>query len=540
MRSIHMSYSYAWIQVSAIVIGTIIGSLFYMVKQIGSSIESVKLKAESACDIVDATAIQLYNMPQLQLESAIQSIYTTKENIHQTLIVITSSVEKCIVWLSSFYKSMYRCLLGVAIHTVLELVKQVIGPVQTVASGIASFFHVEGASTDNLQWFQALNDVQGKIDQWFQKDNGLLEQVVHKPFSLLQSQINSTIGSWNPPPFHLNQIERNVSAQFLLKQPCNTDELVHSLDYAYHNLAKHIYILVGVLFGLLLVCGIANLTVVRLRHRQVMQARTTFLKLATELPEKGHSLVSLLDEYTWNTSYLSPFVSWETYNKPVYRILSVLMHPGSLCCLFVAISGILMVHLLCWLLVARSEEAFTAFNDQAHQWALGMTSEWSINANNQINEINEWINQTEYHLNNNMLSVIQGSAGALNGTLNHVVHQIGELISNILGGTVLETSAKQLAQCLVVEKIENIEAGLTWIADVTFVHLGRINSSKADTSLFEEKMTKAIDNHMEATATQSFGVTNSLDHLMIFYYMLLAVWCSHTCISLVFHFRKKK
>ncbi|KAI8359979.1 hypothetical protein BD560DRAFT_474242 [Blakeslea trispora] len=540
VHSISESHNLAWIQMSAIVIGTAIGSLIYVIKQIGNSIENIKMKAASACEMVDTTAIQLYNMPQIQLESAIQSIYTTKDNIHHTLIVITTSVEKCIVWLSQFYKSMYRCLLGVAIHTVLELVKQVIGPVQTVTSGIASFFNINQAPSDDMKWFQSLNEVQEKLDKWFQNDDGVMEQVIHKPFSLLQTQINNTIGSWNPPPFDSNQIQRNVSAQYLLRQPCQTDKLVDALDVTYHNLAKHVYILIGILLGLLLICGIFNLAIVQRQHKQSIQARANFLKLASELPEKGHHLGYLLDEYAYNIGYMSRFVSWETHNRPAYRILSILLHPGSLCCLFVGLCGILLVQFLCWLLIAKGQQAHDAFNDQAHQWVLGVTSEWSISATNQINEINTWINQTEHHLNKDMLGVFQNSAVALNGTLSQVVDQIDGLISGVLGGTILQTSAQQLAKCLLVNKIEHIEAGLTWIADITFIRLGRIDSSKSNISLFEDKMTKAIDNHLESASTQSFGVAHSLGHLTIFYYMLLAVWCTHVCINLIFHFHKKK
>jgi prophage DNA circulation protein len=100
------------------------------------------------------------------------------------------------------------------------------------------------------------------------------------------------------------------------------------------------------------------------------------------------------------------------------------------------------------------------------RWTVNATSQWTRATTNQFDEMNQWIQATELDLNNHAFGMIKDSAITINDTLTNVVNQVQDLIQTVLGGTLLETPAKELTQCLLLTKIENIEQGLTWIVSL--------------------------------------------------------------------------
>lgn len=449
--TLNEKYSLAWLDMSTIVLFTLLGSLFYTLSHIGSSMTSSRSKIETVCESMNTKSEQILNAPSILLNTTMKSMFNSKENIHRNLLAAVSVLESCIVWLVGMYKSTYRCLLGLTIHTVLSLVSVVAEPLQKAAQGITSFF--TGGAVDIGDWSQTLSSTQEKIDGWFKNDDDIIQQIVHQPFQLLQAQINETLNGWEPPVYELARVE-------LEEKPCNSDSLIESLNHVEHELTKFVKILIGVLCCALVLCVLFNLWMIRFRHRQVAQTRALilgFFRNSTVISQDEGEL--LLDKYT--TTELFPSLQ-KKKNYP-YRILYFVTHPVAACCLITGLIGLLITLSLVCMIESKSQELYQEFTATTQAWSLDASSDWTGYASDQYQSMNSWISETEMNLNEHAFGVIKSTAITINDTLTNVVDQVHNLIESVLGGTPLEEPAKELTHCLLLTKIENIETGLTWI-----------------------------------------------------------------------------
>ncbi|KAI9480361.1 MAG: hypothetical protein EXX96DRAFT_521367 [Benjaminiella poitrasii] len=525
-------YALAWLQMSTITLFTMLGSLFYLKSSVSNHMEASKVRLESVCDSINRTSEQLYNAPSILYRATLTSMYTAKENIHQNLSTLINIVESSLVWIIRMYKSTYQCLLGLTIHTLLSLVSQIAGPIEKVANGVSSFLRLGDGNP--VDWTTSLKDVQTRIDQWLSNENDAIRQVLDVPFNSLQAQLNSTFGSWTPPQFN----NKTASSDLMLQQPCNTGELLDAFDQARHGLIGCIWILIVALLVAVVVCTLVNVAVIRFRHQRLTQARAQFQRQYDEKKSREADTALLLDRYLWSTSTVLP---WEKREDWLHQMLHFMSQPMVLYCFFVGVGGLILVAVLIAVLKNTYQEIFNSLEAQAHAWAMNATSVWTAAATHQIEDINEWIGHTESNLNNHVFGVVQSSAVALNTTLAGVVDQVQNLIHTVLGGTLLEKPAKDLSHCLLLNKIENIEQGLTWIASHSFVRLSRIDAPQFDSLVAGPKMQDSIKYHMglnSGNEGDSF-ITEQLESLKSFYYMLLILWGICLCISMGFQVKHR-
>lgn len=452
-RTLNERYALAWLEISTISILTVIGSLFYVISNISSFMEGSRSRLETVCDSINTTSEQIFNAPSILLSTTMVSMFTAKENIRRNLITVISILESCIVWLVHMYKSTYRCLLGLAVHSVLTIVTQITGPLQKAAQSITSF--VTGGNYVSGDWTQSLTSTQDKVDEWFKNDDDVIQQLIYKPFQLLHAQINDTLNEWEPPKYSSSQLQQQ-------EQVCNSEDLLESLGHFEYELKKYVFIFIGLLFGILFFRILSNLFVIRTRHHRVAQARAMVIRLIRTTPTTNEECEKLLEEYISAES----FISWHERRHPIYRLCYFMSHPIALYCLIVGIIGLITTFSLVWILETKGQQLYQDFTNQTQKWSLDASSQWIQTATLQYNNINYWINETELDLNNHAFGVIESTAITINDTLANVVDQVRDLIVTVLGGTLLETPAKDLTQCLLLTKIENIEQGLTWIVSI--------------------------------------------------------------------------
>ncbi|CAO3615160.1 unnamed protein product [Mucor hiemalis] len=449
-------YSLAWLEMTSIVIFTVIGSLFYTLSNITRWMTGSRSQIETVCDSINSTSEQIYNAPLILINATRVSMVAAKENIHRNLSTALTVLERCIVWLIQMYKSTYRCLLGLAIHSVLTLVTQIAGPLQKAAQSITSF--VTGGNFAVGDWTRSLTDTLNKMDDWFKNDDDLIQRLIDKPFQLLQTQINETLGSWEPRVFNTS-----LSPQQPVEQHCDPAKLVELHKNVENELKKCIHIFIGLSFSVLFICILANIYLIRFRHNRVVQERAKVLRLfrASSLKQQGELL---LDKYTWSTSSIMPtfYRSWQSTR--LGRFVVFMTHPIVLYCICVSILGLTVTYSLISMIDAKSQQLYHNFSIETEQWTLEATSQWIRSATKQYEDINLWINETELDLNNHAFGIIKSTAITINDTLTNVVDQVQDLIHTVLGGTLLESPAKDLMQCLFFNKITSIEQGLTWIA----------------------------------------------------------------------------
>lgn len=462
LRTLNEKYTLAWLQISTITLFTLIGSLIYLLNYISIHINSSRSRLETVCDSINTSSEQIYNAPSILLQASINSVYTAKENIHRNLSTAVNVIENIIVWLISMYKSTYRCLLGLAVRSILSVVTQIAGPIQKVAEGVTSFLHLDESTTMMLDWTRSLNKTQLQIDEWFKNDDELIRSWIDKPFNALQVQLNTTFNSWEPPL--INQTIKG-SKILLQQQPCQSDQLLSAINQVEYELTYFIYIIIGVLVALVILCTVINLIVIRFRHHQVAQARAMFLRLYRN--DSIQNKQELLDRYIWATSTI--MLSWQKRKQKLHQLFHFMSHPIVVYCIVVGTAGLFMTYGLAWLIETKSQHIYTEFTAKTQEWTMNATTEWTNTATNQFSSINEWLNETELDLNDHAFGIIKSSAITINDTLTNVVDQIHSLIQTVLGGTLLETPAKELTQCLLLTRIENIEQGLTWIVSLIFL-----------------------------------------------------------------------
>lgn len=86
------------------------------------------------------------------------------------------------------------------------------------------------------------------------------------------------------------------------------------------------------------------------------------------------------------------------------------------------------------------------------------SEEWANGANSVISSANDKVNK-------DVFGWVNTTTTALNDTLNAVENEINKVLNATFGGTVLMDPITQLIACLVTNKIDNIEKGLTWVQD---------------------------------------------------------------------------
>lgn len=455
-------YALAWLEISTISILTVIGSLFYVISNIATFMEGSRSRLETVCDSINTTSAQIFNAPSILLNATMVSMLMSKENMQRNLTTVITVLESCVVWLVQIYKSTYRCLLGLAVRSVLSVVTQITGPLQKAAQGITSF--VTGGDYVSGDWTQSLTDSQTKVDEWFKNDDDVIQTLIDKPFQLLHAQINDTLNGWEPPKYSSAQLQQQ-------EEVCNSQDLVDSLGLLECELKKYVYIFIGLLFGILFFCVLSNLFVIRSRHNRVTQARAMILRLFRTTPTTLQDCEKMLQKYT----SAGTFIRWDEKTHPIYRLLHFMSHPIALYCLVVGIVGLITTFSLVWVLEMKSRQLYQDFTNQAQTWSMDASSQWTQTAAAQYNNINFWINETELDLNNQAFGVIKSTAITINETLTNVVDQVRDLIVTVLGGTLLEAPAKDLIQCLLLTKIENIEQGLTWIVSSAYIPFNYIN-----------------------------------------------------------------
>jgi hypothetical protein len=101
-----------------------------------------------------------------------------------------------------------------------------------------------------------------------------------------------------------------------------------------------------------------------------------------------------------------------------------------------------------------------ALNNASTAWARGA---------------NSVINDTNTKVNNDVFGWVNTSTTAINDTLNTFTDEMVAALNVTFGGTILYTPVMDLMNCLVLRKVEGIEAGLTWVKDNAYITFPQFN-----------------------------------------------------------------
>jgi hypothetical protein len=179
------------------------------------------------------------------------------------------------------------------------------------------------------------------------------------------------------------------------------------------------------------------------------------------------------------------------------------------------------------LMVSETEAAVTDVDQNIQLW---------------INSTNSAINATQLDINHSLLGWIETGSLAVNSTLTQFSAIMTTELNNTFGGTPLDGPISTVMECVIGNKIAEVQKGLSWVYDNAQVSLPRINTnlittnSTSATSL--NSTASSLSSLLETAMLQLFREYKSELHeqlwisiAMIMLWMLLALcgflYCFH-------------
>ncbi|PHZ11469.1 uncharacterized protein RHIMIDRAFT_298115 [Rhizopus microsporus ATCC 52813] len=452
-RTLQEEYSLAWLHVGTVYLALILGNLFYILSCLSSTISAYRSRVNTMCDTFTSLSSQLYNKPQTLVTASMNAIQAVKDGVQMLLLTAITVAKACAIWFVHMYKSTYRCLLGLAIHIILSVLIKVAGPLQKISQDITSLF--TGSSSPLGDWTGTLQSIQDNLDRWSNDGDDLIQNVIESSFNMIESQLNQTIGSWEPAPFNLTSFQG--------PEICDTSELLTALDDMEYKLGYFIKWIIGLVFVFLVVFIFIHASFIRFQYRRLVELRSSLCTALRKDGEKQADGDELLRLYEQAASVRLLVETQAIDYKPRYRFIQFMSHPIALYCLVVGVLGVLLINILIRALESKSRQLMQAFFDHSSSWIANAMSTWITTVNDQVQNMDGWIGQAEKDINEKTLGVIKNLALQANSALTCAVQDIQQVIQKIFGGTLLEEPAQGLIKCLVINRIDAIETGLAWI-----------------------------------------------------------------------------
>lgn len=111
---------------------------------------------------------------------------------------------------------------------------------------------------------------------------------------------------------------------------------------------------------------------------------------------------------------------------------------------------------------------------------------------NWTNSTNTYLAEREIAINEDMLGWVKTATETVNSTISTVVDDLNEVIAKAFNGTILYAPVKTVVGCVITNKLEKIEQGLTWAHDKAQVTLPRVN---------DDYLLKAFDSSSGTSST---------------------------------------
>jgi hypothetical protein len=215
-----------------------------------------------------------------------------------------------------------------------------------------------------------------------------------------------------------------------------------------------------------------------------MNADTRFSPSAPQVTLNDHNLLRLLtDSHHPLITRFANFLAARTGMTPSQNIdmqwfFHYVFHPPALACFLIGFFGLLSVMIQLFLLgpllsAARAgvEAVVSDFSDNiANSINQSMYNQSAAYANG----INSKVDVVQSTINTALFGWINGSTTLLNTTINNFYTEVEHLVAGLFNGTILEDPALDFVQCLIGNKVDDIEEALTFLQNNIAVTIPRI------------------------------------------------------------------
>jgi hypothetical protein len=493
--------SQIWINRWTILLVLVLVRTLIAIANLDDNLASARLQALSACAGVEAAGSAMASMPHFMSKGVNELTATGVEKAINGLMALldltVTGVEEIVVFVINMLTSTYVCLItfavGGSLHAALDLVNSLseflsktLGDIGNDLGNIANSFSEDlnkfvdalnsipfvdgsvpkldiGGDIEKLKTLQLPTDFTDNLQKLnqsiptFQDVKNFTDSLIRLPFEKIKTLINESVSDYefNRSIFPVPQREK---LSFCTGDD-GIDEFFDGL-VDLEKLARKIFIAVIILLAIAVCAPMAWWEIKRWRR---MQERAALLNQQALDPLDAVYIASRPHTSSFGIKIANKFRSIR-HQTTVRWAVAYATSPPALFVLSLGIAGLFAC--LCQYILlqaikkevpeltnqvsAFAEKIVTSLNNASEQWALG-TNKAILDTNNKINQdVFGWVNI---------------STTAVNDTLNAFVDGMSKEITEVFGGTPLETPVKEVLNCLLTLKIVGVQKALTWVKD---------------------------------------------------------------------------
>lgn len=545
----------------------------------------------NSCNLLDKYASNVMSMPHYTAKAANAMIAKSVEEANNATVkglkLLLTGVESLIIFYIQIMVGTYACLLTAAVDTSVDVAtnatKSVISFVNstlddvtdTIEDGLTDLSKVINAAESagesiidlftkketespfdkvnltisGLKNFSIPSSINLKLEKLaadtpdFDTVENKTKSLIHIPFNYVKTKLDNETFYDNTKSMLVPHVK---DANF-----CPSPDKIRTI---YTNVENDIDKVVKVILALTFICAILLMGALSyMEYRKWKQVRDMTTEIATlQYPHNKAEIYATIDQYTNRIPF---FIS--TGISKVFRIDSTskkreirwffayLLSSPSMIILGIALAGILavilqyiifMVAVKC---IRAAKNDFTNSSTDISGQIKEMVLDWTSSTNN-------YLNTTQASINEKLFGLVVEATDSVNKTISTFYDGINDELTNIFNGTVFEKPVKAVVKCVIGNKVEAVEKGLTWVHNNAALELPRVNETylllasnsenKESTSLSD----KAVDMFNETILAIVKEYKKSLLYELVVSLILLGVFILQIIIAYGIFWLKKK
>jgi len=474
-----------------------------LVASLNDNIGSAKTRAVSACTEVEGIGSAMASMPHYLSvgvnDIAATGIEKSVSAMVQVLDMMLSGVEAIIFFFINFVVGTYVCLITALIHGSLDVVASVTedateafnriirsatskiedisdgleGSINDIAEGIedsiiGSFIpdipKVDfSAPIKELQGFDLnaddfVKDVRQLNDDLpnFDEVQNMTKEAIAIPFDLVRGLLNDSYGAYtfDRDVFPLAQREQLTF--------CSDNNMINDFFDGLFSLVERARVIFIVVLVILAVAVMVPMGWMEVRRWRQQQRHAKLIAMGQHDPMDIVYIASRPVTSSWGIWIASSFggkreilVRWciaYATSPPALFVLSLAMAGFFSClCQFILLRAVQDQ-------VPNLVDQVAEFSDNVVESLQAVSDGWANGANGVITGLND-------DINNDVLGYVTNATNAVNDTLTVFLDTMNEGLETVFNGTILLDPIRTVLGCVIFNKIESVQDGLTWVHD---------------------------------------------------------------------------
>jgi hypothetical protein len=465
---------------------------------LNDQIADAKTKALSACTKVEDIGSAMASMPHY-LSVGVNSLAADgiSKSIHamvEVLMMILTGVEALILFIINMYVGTYACLIAAFVHGGLDAsvgavegttnfmndnINKITGDISSDLKGLQdtindAFSHISftGLKPPTIDITSHLDDLKnihiddtkfvGDLVQLnttlptFDQVENFTKEALSIPFDFVKNKLNDSFANYAFDKTVFPVAEKQ-GLSF-----CSDNSFLNDFFQSLYQIAATAKIAFIVVITVLAVGAILLMAWLEIRQWRRQQRHAYVFSKHGYDPMDVVYIASRPVSATFGIKLASRFSGkrqlWARWawayatSLPALFVLSLAV-AGFFSCLCQAI-----------LLRALQKEA-PALANQVGDFAGEVVTTLQNVSTNWANSANGVVTNFNTEINDDLFGYVQNATTAVNNTLNTFETEMDKAITAVFNGTILYNTVKGVIRCLIGIKIDNVEAGLTWVHD---------------------------------------------------------------------------